>query len=166
MSELDKRSLYRVAVKIMFLFGILALFVVLIGSVLKPPNGKKETIAEPLLIDVSKIPYGQIHSYRWNNRDIGVLHLTDAMLEQRQQLVLENSKQPGKSRYFVFYNSAGDVGCPLAITQKSKKFFLHDICSRIAYDLNGKRLKLQANVKDLAFPPFTWESDQALRLGI
>jgi hypothetical protein len=154
---MDKRLVYRVIVKLMFLSGILALAFVLIGSVVKAPNGKAEIIADPLRVDVGKIPYGQIYTYRWNNQDVGVLHKTDAMLEQ-----LANTSEA--ARYFVFYNSGGDVGCPISLSRGNGRFHLQDICSRIAYSLDGKLLKPHVRAKDLTIPPHHWVEDNIMIL--
>jgi Rieske Fe-S protein len=143
----------------MFLFGMLALAFVLIGSVFKPPNGKAEIIADPLRVNVGKIPYGQIYTYRWNNQDVGVLHNTDNMLEQ---LAAENKEV---ARYFVFYNTGGDVGCPLSLARQAGSFQLQDICSRIAYRLDGTLLKPHARAKDLSVPPHQWVEEKVLILG-
>lgn len=156
---MDRRLLYRVIVKLMFLFGILALVFVFIGSVFKPPNGKAEIIADPLRVNVGKIPYGQIYTYRWNNQDVGVLHKTDEMLKQQK---IENKDV---DRYFVFYNTGGDVGCPVSLARKAGRFQLQDICSRIAYSLEGALLKPYARAKDLAFPPHHWIDEKTLILG-
>ncbi|MGV6809691.1 MAG: hypothetical protein ACWA5U_07435 [bacterium] len=161
-TTVNKRMLYRVIVKVLFLIGLAALLISLLISLFSPPNGKHATIAEPMAIDVSKIPYGQIHAYRWNNQDIAVLHLTDAMLQQKYTSPDLSHHQ---HRYFVFYHRGGDVACPLAIVNRAKNYELQDICSRIAYDLSGNLLKPHSRAKDLTQPPFSWASETKIILG-
>lgn len=160
-TTVNKRMLYRVIVKVLFLAGILALVISLLISLFSPPQGKEAIIANPMSIDVSKIPYGQIHAYRWNNQDIGILHLSDDMLRQKYASADLSNHQ---YRYFVFYHRGGDVACPLAIVNRAKNYELQDICSRIAYDLSGKLLKPHPRAKDLTQPPFSWANETKIIL--
>lgn len=161
-TTVDKRMLYRVIVKVLFLIGLAALLISLLITLFSPPQGKHATIAEPMNIDVSKIPYGQIHAYRWNNQDIAVLHLTDEMLQQKYASPDLNNHQ---HRYFVFYHRGGDVACPLTIVHHTKNYELQDICSRIAYDLSGNLLKPHPRAENLMQPPFSWKSTTKITLG-
>jgi len=161
----DKRLLYRVIVKIMFLIGLLALAFALMSSVLSPPNSKAllvetQSIAEPLLVNAAQIPYGQIRNYRWNNRDIGILHLTD---EMQAQLANKHGIQ---QRHFVFYNNGGDLNCPITII-KLQSFQLEDVCSHIPYTLAGKLINQQdkRRAKDLMAAPFHYRNEQQIIIG-
>ncbi|HHC75128.1 MAG TPA: hypothetical protein ENK78_08645 [Thiothrix sp.] len=161
----DKRMLYRVIVKVLFLIGLVALFISLLLTLFSPPNGKHATISEPITIDVSTIPYGQIRAYRWNNQDIAVLHLTDEMLQQKYASPDLSNPQ---HRYFVFYHRGGDVACPLTLVHhahRAKNYELQDICSHIAYDLSGSLLKPHSRAKPLTQPPFSWASASKVIIG-
>lgn len=161
----DKRLLYRVLVKIMFLIGLLALAFALLSSMLSPPNSKAllvetQSIAEPLLVNAAQIPYGQIRNYRWNNRDIGILHLTDDMQTQ----LFDNHRI--QQRHFVFYNNGGDLNCPISIVKK-QAFQLEDICSHIPYNLAGQLIHQQdkRRAKALIAAPFYYRSEQQIMIG-
>lgn len=163
----DNRLLYRVIVKLMFLTGLLALAFAMLSSLLSPPNSQSQLvetnmIAEPVLVNLAQIPYGKVRNYRWNNQDIGILHLADDMKEQKKS----NHNNEPQPRYFVFFNQGGELNCPLTIVKK-QQYQLEDICSRTPYTLDGslQQEKDRSRAKDLQIAPHFYRNEHQMMLG-
>lgn len=153
----NKIQLYRAILKVLTLIGISILGYFLIRSAVMPTNISTESKqAGAIHVDLSTLLQGQIKIIQWDNKNIAILHRTEAMQE-----VLINSLD--KSPYFVFKNAGGDINCPLVVDQTTK-IHLKDICSAYLYDTSGKVIKTGSKAQDLIIPPHHIE-DKLLILG-
>lgn len=152
------------------------------------PSAKAKAAGAPVMADVSQLELGQRVTVEWRGNPVWVVRRTPEMLASLKQLdaivadpASEQPQQPDyakneyrsiKPEYAVLIGICTHLGCsPLYEPEKGKigadwlgGFFCP--CHGSHYDLAGRVYKGQPAPKNLPVPPYNFQSDTVLQIGV
>ena len=132
MINMDKRLIYRVVLKLMFLLLLAVLTIVLINSLFTQLNVKNNQQASFSIVelDVRGMARGDIKKAQWEGKEVNVIRL--------------------ESNELFTYINVGDSGnCPLFKEVDGFK----DICTGTRFDFAGKQKGNEEHGVELIIPP-------------
>lgn len=134
---MDKRLIYRVVIKLLFLFLLGVLVIVLINSLFthSNDNNKQKSQLSIVEIDVSGMLKGDIRKTQWEGKEVNVI-------------LLENNE------LFTYVNVGDSGNCPLFKEAKGFK----DICTGTHFDFTGKQKGNEEHGFNLITPPSFYEN--------
>jgi len=129
---MDKRLLYRVVLKLLFLLSMGVLSIVFINSLFTHSDIKTNQKISPQIIelDISGMREGEIRKAQWQGKEINILRL-------------ENNQ------YFTYVNVGDSGNCPLFKEINGLK----DICTGTRFDFSGKQKDSKNQGFELSIPP-------------
>ena len=129
---MDKRLIYRVVIKLLFLFLLGVLTIVLINSLFTQSNdnNNQKTPLSVVEIDVRGMIKGDIRKAQWEGKEVNVILL--------------------ESNELFTYVNVGDSGnCPLFKEANGFK----DICTGTRFDFSGRQIGNEEQGFKLLIPP-------------
>ncbi len=159
---MDKRLLYRVIIKLLFLVVIAILGVVFINSLFTGVNTKNgSTQADNptgpiIVVDLARLEKGKALSVRWKGKEVSILR-------RKKSLPLHNAKYVAKiphtslnsglrsltPDYFVYMNHGDSNNCPLFVEADGLK----DVCTSTKFDTTGRAKGNEQQGFHLKIPP-------------
>ncbi len=129
---MDKRLIYRVVLKLLFLLSFLVLTLVFINSLFTRSNSNNSQKMSRVIVelDISGMTNGEIRKVQWKGKEVNALHR-------------ENKK------LFIYINAGDSGNCPLF---KGKNGF-KDICTGTHFNFSGRQKGSEEHGFRLLTPP-------------
>jgi len=129
---MDKRLIYRVIIKLLFLLSLGVLSIVFINSLFTQSNNidNQRSSLSVVKIDVSRMMKGDIKKAQWEGKEVNVI-------------LLERNK------LFTYINVGDSGNCPLFKEASGFK----DICTGTRFDFSGKQKDNEEQGFNLSIPP-------------
>lgn len=152
------------------------------------PSAKAKAAGAPVTADISQLEPGQRVTVEWRGKPVWVVYRTPEMLASIKQLdgqvadpASEDEQQPDyaknefrsiKPEYLVLVGICTHLGCsPLFEPEKGAVspdwlggFFCP--CHGSRYDLAGRVYKSQPAPKNLPVPPYSYQGDKVIVIGV
>lgn len=137
MINMDKRLIYRVVLKLMFLLLLCTLTIVLINSLFTQSNVKNNQQASFSIVelDVRGMVRGDIKKAQWEGKEVNVIRLASNEL-------------------FTYINVGDSGNCPLFKEEKGLK----DICTGTHFNFSGNQKGNEEHGFKLTIPPNFYEN--------
>ena len=115
---MDKRLIYRVVLKLLFLFLLGVLAIVFINSLFIQSNDKnnQQTSLSVVEFDVNGMVKGDVRKAQWEGKEVNVISL-------------------GENKFFTYLNAGDSGNCPLFKEANGFK----DVCTGTRFDFSGKQ---------------------------
>ncbi len=135
---MDKRLIYRVVLKLLFLLSLGVLTIVFINSLFTQSNdnSSQKNALSVVELDVSGMIKGELRKVQWKGREVNALRL-------------ENNK------LFIYINAGDSGNCPLFKEANGFK----DICTGTRFDFSGKQKGNEEHGFKLIVPPNYYVKD-------
>ena len=157
---MDKRLIYRVALKILFSVALIILLIVFVKSLFTVPESQTDRVAsEPMpvvTLDLQGILKGDVRKIRWQGKDVAILKRADDYAFRPTKYIpkIPHPSLNGNARsltkaYFVYYNYGDSGHCPLFKETNTLK----DTCTGIKFDMAGKEIGKGLQGHRLEIPP-------------
>ncbi|MCF6188858.1 MAG: hypothetical protein L3J51_00095 [Cocleimonas sp.] len=168
---MDKRLIYSVVLKVLFLLAFLVLLIVLVKSLFTASdetNKHREKDVTLVSLDLKGLIKGDVRKARWKGKDIGVLNRKgNRILYHTKYLakIPHESVNSGlrslRKEYFVYYNHGDSGNCPLFKEADGFK----DTCSGTRFDTSGREIGKGLQGARLEIPPHYFQGDK-LFIGV
>ncbi len=134
---MDKRLIYRVVIKLLFLFLLGVLTIVFINSLFTQSNDKsnQQSSLSVVEIDVTGMIKGDIRKVQWEGKEVNVISL-------------------GDNKFFTYLNVGDSGNCPLFKEANGFK----DVCTGTRFDFSGKQKGNEEYGFKLISPPNIYEN--------
>ena len=128
---MDKRLIYRVVLKLLFLLSLTVLTIVFVSSLFtKSGESNQKASLSVVELDVSGMRKGEIRKTQWEGKQVNVLQLKD-------------------KQYFIYTNIGDSGNCPLFKEVNGLK----DICTGTQFDFLGRQKGFEELGVKLEVPP-------------
>ncbi len=140
---MDKRLIYRVVLKLLFVLSLVLLTFVFINSLFVQSNDENpgKTSLSIVKLDISGMVKGDIRKTQWKGKQVNVLRIDD--------------------KYFTYINVGDSGNCPLFKEPNGLK----DICTGTHFDYSGREKSNKKHGFTLFSPPSYYE-DGILYIGV
>ena len=134
---MDKRLIYRVVIKLLFLLALGALMIVFISSLFTQSNDEnnKRVSSSIVELDIIGLVKGDIRKVQWDGKEVNVIRLED-------------------NKLFTYINTGDSGNCPLFKETSGFK----DICTGTRFDFSGRQKGNGEHGFKLTIPPNYYEN--------
>jgi len=166
----NPRLIYRVILKTLAAFAIIALSVVLLRSLFV--STEEEVKNKPITrnidavkLDLSGLKEGEIKKIRWDGKEIAILYRQESSKEvsegnEKLHQSLNTETRSQQPEYFVYTNYGDSQNCPLFYSNNRFK----DICTSTFFDTAGRQINNPQQGFLLEIPPHNF-NDKILIIG-
>ena len=140
---MDKRLIYRVVLKLLFLLSLVVLTFVFLNSLFIQSNNEsdRKTSLSIVELDIGGMEKGDIRTVQWKGKQVNVLRLDD--------------------KYFTYVNVGDSGNCPLFKEVNGLK----DICTGTRFNFFGRQKGNEEQGFTLLIPPNYYENN-ILYIGV